>query len=119
MSSLTRAFLFFSLLSYLLSSSLPVQLIDKAAVVDLSEIVHVPEREGIDRGAFGVLALGELEDIADRRKGRVGLFLQDGRELFVHVLDDVVVPALVLVFLRQDRGGLRLLFLEERRAFAD
>src|SRR3954466_12076399 len=104
MSSLTRAFLFFSLLSYLLSSSLRVQLIDKPAVVDLPQIVHVPEREGIDRGAFGVLALGELEDVADRVELGVGLFLEDRRELFVHVLDDLVVPVLVLVFLRQDRG---------------
>src|SRR4051812_26722669 len=85
-----RAFPFPSYLLFFL----PVQLVDKPAVVDLSEIVHVTEREGIDRGAFGVLALGELEDVADRREGRVGLFLQDGRELFVHVLDDVVVPAL-------------------------
>src|ERR1044071_10229664 len=76
-----------SSLSYLL---LRVQLVDKPAVVDLSEIVHVPERHRVGALDFRVLALGELEDIADRGQGRIRLLLQDRRELLVHVPDDLV-----------------------------
>src|SRR5690349_1130445 len=47
---------------------LRVQLVDEAAVVDLSQIVHVPERHRVRAFDFRVLALGELEDVADRRQ---------------------------------------------------
>src|SRR5690349_7346823 len=88
-------------------SSLGVELIDKPAVVDLSQIVHVPERHRVRAFNLGMLALGELEYIADRRKGRVGLLLENRRELFVHVLDDLVVPAVLLEALGEDLLGLR------------
>src|SRR5205085_5607400 len=50
-----------------------IEPIDEAAVVELADMVHVPQRHRVDLLGVGVVLLGLLVDIRDRRHARIEL----------------------------------------------
>src|SRR6266536_765177 len=96
-----------------------VQIIYKAAIIDAAQIVKIPQCHGIGFLGRFVLLYRDFINVADRRKARVGLGLQNHFELIIKVCGSFIVQlAFLFVFIFDDLDGFGAMSLEIGDAFA-